>query len=155
MGRDAKVLDVLEDAAGRVAPGLKGQPEVEAGVRDTLSESFYYLGKYDRAREQAEAAVVLHEKAFSRDALVTLKSMDNLVAALIGEGRFPEAEKLGREVVSGRSGPPDPKTRTPSAPCRTSARSSSGRAASPRPKWSAGRSARSASARSSRATRSR
>ena len=113
MGRDAKVLDVLEDAAGRVAPGLKGQPEVEAGVRDTLSESFYYLGRYDRAREQAEAAVALHEQAFSRDALVTLKSMDNLVAALIGEGRFPEAEKLGREVVERKKrapGPEDPDT---------------------------------------------
>src|SRR4029453_13360287 len=95
MGRDAKVLDVLEDGGGGGAPGLKGRPEVEAGVRDTLSESFYYLGRYDRAREQAEAAIPLHEKVFSRDALVTLKSMDNLVAALIGQGKYPEAEALG------------------------------------------------------------
>ena len=130
---------MLEDAAGRVAPGLKGQPVVEAGVRDTLSESFYYLGKYDRAREQAEAAVALHEQAFSRDGLATLKSMDNLVAALIGEGRFPEAETLVREIVERKKRSPGPKTRRPSAPCGTSPRSCSGRAATPRPKWSAGR----------------
>ena len=39
--------------------------------------------------------------------------MDNLVAALIGEGRFPEAEKLGREVVERKKrapGPDNPET---------------------------------------------
>ncbi len=99
MGKDARVLDVLQDAETRLGTDLKGQPEVEAAVRDTLSEAFYYLGQYDRAQKQAETAVQIHERTFSRDDLVTLKSLDNLVAALIGQGRFPEAEKIAREIV--------------------------------------------------------
>jgi len=99
MGREARVLDVLEDASGRVATGLQGQPEVEAGVRDTLSEAYYYLGRYDRAEEQARMAARIHEQALSRDGLPTLKSLDNVTRALIGEGRYKEAEAVAREVV--------------------------------------------------------
>ena len=105
MGRDARVLDVLDDAAGRVDTGLRGQPAVEGGVRDTLSEAFYYLGSYDRAEQQALMAARIHEQMFTRDGLPTLKSLDNLARALIGKGKFPEAEKVVREVV-------DRKTRT-------------------------------------------
>ena len=99
MGREARVLDVLEDASGRVATGLQGQPEVEAGVRDTLSEAYYYLGRYDRAEAQARMAARIHEQALSRDGLPTLKSLDNVTRALIGEGRYKEAEAVAREVV--------------------------------------------------------
>jgi serine/threonine protein kinase len=99
MGREARVLDVLEDASGRVATGLQGQPEVEAGVRDTLSEAYYYLGRYDRAEQQARIAARIHEHALSRDGLPTLKSLDNVTRALIGEGRYKEAEAVAREVV--------------------------------------------------------
>jgi serine/threonine protein kinase len=99
MGREARVLDVLEDASGRVATGLQGQPEVEAGVRDTLSEAYYYLGRYDRAEQQGRMAARIHEEAFSRDGLPTLKSLDNVTRALIGEGRSKEAEAVARDVV--------------------------------------------------------
>ena len=99
MGREARVLDVLEDASGRVATGLQGQPEVEAGVRDTLSEAYYYLGRYDRAEAQARMAARIHEQALSRDGLPTLKSLDNVTRALIGEGRYKEAEAVARDVV--------------------------------------------------------
>ena len=99
MGREARVLDVLDDASGRVATGLHGQPEVEAGVRDTLSEAYYYLGRYDRADEQARSAARIHEQAFARDGLPTLKSLDNVTRALVGEGWYQEAEAIAREVV--------------------------------------------------------
>jgi len=105
MGREARVLDVLEDASRRVDTGLQGQPAVEAAVRDTLSEAFYYLGQYDRAEQQARIAVRIHEATSSRDGLATLKSLDEVGRALIGEGRFEEAEKIIRDVV-------DRKTRT-------------------------------------------
>ena len=105
MGRDARVLDVLDDAARRVDTGLRGQPAVEAAVRDTLSEAFYYLGSYDRAEQQALIAARIHEQMFTRDGLPTLKSLDNVARALIMAGRFKEGETVAREVV-------DRKTRT-------------------------------------------
>jgi tetratricopeptide (TPR) repeat protein len=98
-GREARVLDVIEDASRRLGSSMQDQPDVQAALHDTLSESFYYLGQYDQAREQAEAAVRLHERVFSQDHLAALKSTDNLVAALIGQGRFQESEALARQVI--------------------------------------------------------
>jgi eukaryotic-like serine/threonine-protein kinase len=98
-GREARVLDVIQEAARSLGPGLQGQPDVEAALRDTLSEAFYYLGQYDQAQQQAEASERIHERLFGRDNLATLKSMDNQVAALIGQGRNPESDALAREVV--------------------------------------------------------
>jgi tetratricopeptide (TPR) repeat protein len=98
-GRDARVLDVLQDAAGHLSARMPDQPAVEATLHDTLSESFYYLGQYDQARRQAEAAVAIHTRLLSKDHLTTLKSMDNLVAALMGQGHFQEAETLARDVI--------------------------------------------------------
>jgi len=103
MGRDARVLDVLDDAARRLDTGLRGQPAVEAAVRDTLSEAFYYLGQYDRAEQQAVMAARIHEQMSSRDGAATLKSLDNQARALIGKGKYPEAEKIVREVVDRRT----------------------------------------------------
>jgi eukaryotic-like serine/threonine-protein kinase len=103
MGRDARVLDVLDDAARRVDTGLRGQPAVEAAVRDTLSEAFYYLGSYDRAEAQAVMAAQIHERMSSRDAPATLKSLDNQARALIGRGKFAESEAIAREVLERRT----------------------------------------------------
>ena len=103
MGRDARVLDVLEDASRRVDTGLQGQPAVEAAVRDTLSEAFYYLGQYDRAEQQAVMAARIHEQMSSRDGPATLKSLDNVARALIGKGKYPESETIVREVLDRRT----------------------------------------------------
>jgi serine/threonine-protein kinase len=91
-GRAPTVEEVLANAARSVGHALKGQPEVEAAVRDTLAGAYAALGQPRQAREHGEAADRLLAANVHPDDPVRLRSRARLAGLLIAEARYAEAE---------------------------------------------------------------
>jgi len=73
---------------------------VEATIRDTLGESYMYLGEPAHAIRQHERALQLRRSTGGPDHPDTLTSMDHLGAAYLAAGRDPEALPLFEEALT-------------------------------------------------------
>ena len=75
---------------------FSGQPEIEASVRETLGGVFFSLGQYDKAEEQARAAILLNIQAAGPEHRDTLRVVNLLALLLDQTGRRNEALPLMR-----------------------------------------------------------
>ena len=65
LGREVTLRKVLEASLPHVAESFKTQPPVEAGLRNTLGLSFWYLGEPRIAQEQFEAALAVFRQSIA------------------------------------------------------------------------------------------
>jgi len=110
---DLKVRTALDRAAARITGKFDQQPEVEAGIRDTIGNTYVNLGLYPEGRAQLEKALELRRRALGTENPKTLKTITRLARSAILEGRYPEAETLLRqnlEVQRRKLGPEHPDT---------------------------------------------
>ena len=113
LGREPTVAEVLANAARSVDHAFEGQPETEAEVRLTLSQSYAAIGRSDDARRQAEGARRILAGSSGIAPALRDRAERSLASLAIDEGRVEEARAalaplLERERES--LGPSHPET---------------------------------------------
>ena len=88
------VRTVLDRAAANIGGKFKGQPEVEAAIRDTIGQTYEQLNLYREAQQQLEQALSLSRRAQGPHNPATLAIMGDLGDVYDQVGRYAEAENL-------------------------------------------------------------
>jgi non-specific serine/threonine protein kinase/serine/threonine-protein kinase len=107
---DLKVRTALDRAAVRVPTRFRGQPLVEASVRQTIGSAYEDLGLYPQAQAQLERVRQLRGAALGESHEQTLEATRDLAQIAMQMGKYPEAEKLYQQALGGltrRLGPAD------------------------------------------------
>ena len=99
-GRDVRVVDILDKAGERVGRELRGQPEIEAGIRSTLASTYQSLGVFDVAVTHARRALELRREVFGADDPSVARSLLDLGDALFERGDYAGAEPVLREALA-------------------------------------------------------
>jgi eukaryotic-like serine/threonine-protein kinase len=89
-----EVRTALDRAAARLTGKFDRQPEVEAGIRDTIGQTYRDLGLYAAARMQLERAVALYRRVLGVENPKTLRTMSRLAFAIFNLGQYAQAEVL-------------------------------------------------------------
>jgi eukaryotic-like serine/threonine-protein kinase len=100
MGYDVQLADALKAALPFVETAFKDQPLVEARLRMTLGQSFWYLGKWKIAADQYQAARTIYATHLGPDHPDTLRTTNNLANGYDVLGRHAEALKLRQETLA-------------------------------------------------------
>jgi serine/threonine protein kinase/tetratricopeptide (TPR) repeat protein len=98
LGREVSLRAALDAAEPSIASEFSNQPAVELVLRQTMGETYYYLGEPGLARVQLERAVELGENLLGPDAAKTLTSKDALAAVYRTLGMENPALALNEEV---------------------------------------------------------
>ncbi len=100
-GPDLRVRTVLDRAAGNIAGKFKDKPLVEAGIRNTMGESYYALGLYPQAHRSTNSPGSCAARNWEREAsrhpghaLTSVAVIDRR------QGRFDEAERLYNRILA-------------------------------------------------------
>ena len=99
LGKDVTLRAAIDAAERGIAQSFATQPAVEASIRDTLGESYYYQGQIALAIRQYERALDLRRQALGPDHAETIASMNNLALAYLETGRLAGALKLLEEAL--------------------------------------------------------
>ena len=99
-GRDVRVVDVLDRAAGRLEREPLTDPEVEAGLRATLGRTYMALGHLDKAGPQLERARALHTRTRGPESAETLAVRVDQVRWLLDTGQGAAAEREARDLAA-------------------------------------------------------
>jgi tetratricopeptide (TPR) repeat protein len=113
LGSGVSLRDAILAGLPALGQGLTDQPLVEARLRQTLGNTFWYLGEAERAAEQAEQARALFTRHRGLDHPDTLSSMHSLGNSYYDLGRRADALKLREETLAARKrvlGPEHPDT---------------------------------------------
>jgi serine/threonine protein kinase/tetratricopeptide (TPR) repeat protein len=115
LGKDVTLRAALDTAESGIEKAFAKQPVVEASIRASLGETYYYLGDPAQARRQLERAVALRRQTLGLDHPDTLTATDNLAHIDMDDGRLAEALDLLGGTLKRREatlGPDDPETLT-------------------------------------------
>ena len=99
ISRDVTVREALVEAEKQIAATFSNQPLVEAQLRETLGETFWYQGDSDQALAQFERALELFRAKLGPNAKHTLAVMNNLANSYENIGQFEKALPLAEAVV--------------------------------------------------------
>lgn len=100
MGKDAKVIDVLDDAARRLDEELlAGQPELRARALSTIGETYVKLGLLETAESKLRSAVAFYDGESTAPARDGRRARKLLAECLIGEYKFDEAAAILSAVI--------------------------------------------------------
>jgi serine/threonine protein kinase len=94
LGVDATIRAALDTAEARIEDSFADKPNVEASIRNTLGQSYLYLGEPARAIRQLERARALSRQFLGPDHTDTLDAINNLCFAFRDAGRFEDALPL-------------------------------------------------------------
>jgi tetratricopeptide (TPR) repeat protein len=112
-GKELTVRAMIDRTAAQLGGWLQGQPELEAGMRETIGSVYLSLGQDDQAAPHVEAAVRLDSELYGSRHRDTIRA-NNLMALLLDrKGRGALAETLARqnlETARGSLGAADPIT---------------------------------------------
>ncbi len=108
---DLKVRTALDRAATRIDGEFKGQPLIEASIRQTMAEAYNDLGLYPEAERHAKRAIDLRRNALGEKNADTLASMETLAGIYESQSRYADALALQSKILDLRrhvSGARDP-----------------------------------------------
>ncbi len=98
-GRDATVVDMLDDASERVDVELADQPEVRAEMLGNIGADYLVLAKYDSARRFLREAYDLDVRLFGLDDMRTAAVTYRLANLAYLTGDYAEAETRIRQAL--------------------------------------------------------
>ncbi|MGI9088910.1 MAG: protein kinase domain-containing protein [Chthoniobacterales bacterium] len=98
-GRDAKVSEVLNDAAGRIKTEFVTQPELRAQALTTIGRTYTLLGLTDEAEKALREAVRLNTELYGAQDAATALSMLYLSPVLFVKGNGDEAGPLIKKAL--------------------------------------------------------
>ncbi len=113
LGTEVTVRKAVDQAEPKIAARFHDQAIVEADVRDTLGETYFYLGEAPLAIRQHERALELRQARLGPDHPQTLSSRNNLAQAYRSAGRTAEAITLHEatlKLCESKLGPDHPDT---------------------------------------------
>jgi serine/threonine protein kinase len=96
---DAKVSEVVEQAARRAELELADQPEVLAEMQRTIGAVYYAQGRYDKAEQILRDALEKYIRLYGRDSHETVEASNLLANVLLRKGSTAEAEALFRRDI--------------------------------------------------------
>jgi eukaryotic-like serine/threonine-protein kinase len=96
---DAKVSEVVEQAARHAENELANQPEVLAEVQRTIGEVYYAQGRYDQAEQVLRAARRNYIRVYGGERQESVEASIFLANALLRKGNLAEAESLFRDDI--------------------------------------------------------
>jgi tetratricopeptide (TPR) repeat protein/tRNA A-37 threonylcarbamoyl transferase component Bud32 len=99
MGSELTVRELLDNSARTVGVELSETPPIEAIVRMALANSYYSLGEYASAEEQASAMVDLCRAKLGPTDPMTADAERTLAQVYADTGRLAEAEVLVRSAT--------------------------------------------------------
>ena len=102
-------VDAAEPAIGGM---FADQPAIESSIRETIGESYQYMGEPARAIRSIERVLALRRGRLGPDHPELLYSMNNLANAYGGAGRFDDALPMHEEVLRRRRATSAPITPT-------------------------------------------
>ncbi len=110
MGKDVKVVQVLDAAGKNIDQALAEEPEVLAQVHETLSRAYQRLEILPAAEKHARSALVILRRLHGDEGLVTAEAEFRLGSVLLGIFQLKEAEPLLRHAlaIQRRQARPDP-----------------------------------------------
>src|SRR5262245_57933056 len=100
LGRQVSLRQAVEAALPFVAESFPKQPLIEARLRMTLGNSFWYLGDAKTAAEQYQAARTLYTQHRGPEHPDTLNSMQGLARSYTYLGRYAEALALYEQTLA-------------------------------------------------------
>ena len=109
VGKDVKVVDVLDKASKKIDSELKAQPEVAAELKTTIGITYENLGIYDKAEVQLKQALQIRQSLFGENNDKTASSINNLAGILHSEGELDRAKKLYEKAIEIHRRFPKPK----------------------------------------------
>lgn len=99
-GRDAKVIEVLDDAANSINTEFLRQPGVRAQALLTIGQTYLQLGLGDRAEQYLHNAFKLFSKLYGEENHLTAASMISLSEAMtVNSTGSDEAQKLVTRAI--------------------------------------------------------
>ena len=98
-GRDATVIDMLDDASRRVETELADQPEVKAEMLTTIGRTYMVLAKYDKATTYLREAYQANLKLYGPTRLETATVMYALANLSYLTGDYAAAESWFDKAV--------------------------------------------------------
>jgi eukaryotic-like serine/threonine-protein kinase len=113
LGHNVTLRKAIEAALPYVQKSFPSQPLIEARLRLTLGQSFFFLGDARTAAQQEEAARTLFTRNLGPDHPDTLKSMNALATSYDALARHDEALNVNEQTLAlrkARLGPDDPDT---------------------------------------------
>jgi serine/threonine-protein kinase len=105
---DVKVVDALNEAAGRIDRELADQPEVRAELHHTIGRTYLALGRLSSAQQHFTAALDLCRAIYGERHPKVAEGLYYLAASLDNESDFASAEPLYRQAIAMmRNGDPE------------------------------------------------
>ena len=98
-GYDVTLRTALDAAERGIAADFAAQPAIEAAVRNTMGESYHYLGDTAKAVQQFQRVRSLRTAELGPDHHETLATMNNLAVAYLNAGRVDDAIRLQADVL--------------------------------------------------------
>jgi eukaryotic-like serine/threonine-protein kinase len=99
LGIEATVRAAVDAAESGIARSFGNQPTVEASIRNTLGQSYLFLGEPAYAIRQLERTVELRRRTLGLDQADTLISATALARAYQDAGRIADALRLHQETL--------------------------------------------------------
>jgi serine/threonine protein kinase len=96
---DAKVSEVVEEAARRAESELADQPEVLAEMQRTIGAVYYAQGRYDKAERILRAALEKYIQLHGPDSHESVLASNLLANTLLRKGNNAEAETFFRHDI--------------------------------------------------------
>ena len=97
--RDAKVSELVDQAAKRAEADLADQPEVLAEVQSTIGGVYAAQGRYDQAEAILRAAREKAAQLYGVGSHQTAEISGKLANVLLGKGNYVEADALFRQNI--------------------------------------------------------
>lgn len=101
-GNAVTAREVLDAGAEKVRRDLKGQPEVQAAMMDSIGRVYYKLGLFDDAAPLIEEALATRRRLLGEEHPDVLASLVHRAELHHARGELAAAEQLYREVLEKR-----------------------------------------------------
>jgi eukaryotic-like serine/threonine-protein kinase len=98
---DLKVRTALDRAAEKIGKRFADRPIVEASIRHTIGEAYYYLGLYAQALQHLERARQIRQRQFGENHPATLDTVQVIGTVYLADGKLSEAEPLLLQGMNG------------------------------------------------------
>jgi serine/threonine protein kinase/tetratricopeptide (TPR) repeat protein len=94
LGNKVTLREAIDEAEPGIAKAFADNPLVEASIRNTLGETYRYLGEYPQAIQQHQRALALCQAQLGPDHPDTLATVNSLAEAYLAAGRSADALPL-------------------------------------------------------------
>ena len=98
---DLKVREALDRAAAKIGERFTNRPVVEASIRHTIGEAYFYLGLYPQALAHLERAQMLQQRELGADHPDTLETSVAIGTVYMADGKPAQAEPFLTGAMTG------------------------------------------------------